>query len=45
MKPLAEAEGEAFGALTVEDQDVSLPLFRKYADALGVFIGNITKRR
>ena len=24
---------------------VFLPLFRKYADALGVFIGNITKRR
>lgn len=45
MKPLAEAEGEAFGALTAEEQDVFLPLFRKYADALGVFIGNITKRR
>ena len=44
MKPLAEAEG-AFGALTAEEQDVFLPLFRKYADALGVFIGNITKRR
>lgn len=43
MKPLAEAE--AFGALTAEEQDVSLPLFRKYADALGVFIGNIAKRR
>lgn len=43
MKPLAEAE--AFGALTAEEQDVFLPLFRKYADALGVFIGNITKRR
>ena len=42
-KPLAEAE--AFGALTAEEQDVFLPLFRKYADALGVFIGNITKRR
>lgn len=45
MKPLVEAEGEAFGALTAEEQDVFLPLFRKYADALGVFIGNITKRR
>lgn len=45
MKPSAEAEGEAFGALTAEEQDVSLPLLRKYADALGVFIGNITKRQ
>lgn len=35
----------AFGSLAAEEQDVFLPLFRKYADALGVFIGNITKRR
>ena len=45
MKPLTKAEGEALESLTEEEQDMFLPLFRKYADALSISIGNITKRR
>ena len=44
MVPLVKAEEEAFGMLTVQEQDILLPLLQKYANALNSTIGKITCR-
>lgn len=44
MVPLVKAEEEAFGMLTVQEQDILLPLLQKYANALNTTIGKITRK-
>lgn len=44
MVPLVQAEEDAFGMLSEEEQDMMLPLLQKYANALDVKIGEITRK-
>ena len=44
MIPLVQAEEEAFGMLSDEEQNMMLPLLQKYANALDTTIGRITRQ-
>ncbi|WP_274421016.1 MarR family winged helix-turn-helix transcriptional regulator [Blautia sp. XA-2221] len=45
ITPLVKAEEEAFRMLTVQEQDIFLPLLQKYADALDTTIGGIAGKK
>lgn len=44
MVPLLDAEEKAFDMLSKEEQDILIPLWQKYANALDTAIGRITRQ-
>lgn len=44
MVPLLDAEEKAFDMLSEEEQDILIPLWQKYANALDTAIGRITRQ-
>lgn len=44
MVPLIQVKEDALGMLSEKEQDMMLPLLQKYADALGINIGEITHK-